>query len=121
VVNAKCDTRSAIVVSFRPPRDANAMDPHNQPKCKRQYHQGARGAPKAHSGSTRGCKRLGGAEPWLGMRERRRPHLEAQVVDADSPSRAPGDVQAAASQLLPPLRGPGAQVAVSQFPAGDRP
>jgi hypothetical protein len=36
VVNAKCDTRSAIVVSFRPPRDANAMDPHNQPQCKRQ-------------------------------------------------------------------------------------
>jgi hypothetical protein len=29
VVNAKCHTRSAIVVSFRPPRDANAMDPHN--------------------------------------------------------------------------------------------
>jgi hypothetical protein len=37
VVNAKCDTRSAIVVSFRPPRDANAMDPHNQPKRNRQY------------------------------------------------------------------------------------
>jgi hypothetical protein len=38
VVNAKCDTRSATVVSFRPPRNAmNVMDPHNQPKCKRQY------------------------------------------------------------------------------------
>jgi hypothetical protein len=37
VVNAKCDTRSAIVASFRPPRDANAMDFHNQPKRQRQY------------------------------------------------------------------------------------
>jgi hypothetical protein len=37
VVNAKCDTRSPIIVAFRPPRDANAMDPHNQPKCKGQY------------------------------------------------------------------------------------
>jgi hypothetical protein len=32
VVSAKCDTRSAVVAAFRPPRPANAMDPHNQPK-----------------------------------------------------------------------------------------
>jgi hypothetical protein len=37
VVNAKCDTHSPIIVPFPPPRDANAMDPHNQPKRKRQY------------------------------------------------------------------------------------
>jgi hypothetical protein len=37
VVNAKCDTRSPIVVSFQPPRPANAIDPHNQPRCKWQY------------------------------------------------------------------------------------
>jgi hypothetical protein len=36
VVNAKCDIRSPIVVSLRPPRDAISMDPH-QPKRKRQY------------------------------------------------------------------------------------
>jgi hypothetical protein len=36
-VHAKCDTRSPILVSFRPPRLANAMDPHNQLCCKRQY------------------------------------------------------------------------------------
>jgi hypothetical protein len=38
VVNAKCDTRSPIIVSFQPPRPANAIDPHNQPRCKRQHH-----------------------------------------------------------------------------------
>jgi hypothetical protein len=37
VVNAKCDTRLPIVVSFWPPRDAMLMDPYNQPKRKRQY------------------------------------------------------------------------------------
>jgi hypothetical protein len=37
VVSAKCDTRSAIVAAFRPPRPANAMDPYNEPKRKRQY------------------------------------------------------------------------------------
>jgi hypothetical protein len=37
VVNAKCDTRSPIIASFQPPRPANAIDPHNQPRCKRQY------------------------------------------------------------------------------------
>jgi hypothetical protein len=30
-VNAKCDTRSAVAVSFRSPRDAILIDPHNQP------------------------------------------------------------------------------------------
>jgi hypothetical protein len=44
VVNAKCDTCSAIVVSFRPPRNANAMNPHNQPKRKRPYTHRAWGA-----------------------------------------------------------------------------
>jgi hypothetical protein len=37
VVNAKCDTRSPIVVSFRPPRDPIFIDPHNQPRRKQQY------------------------------------------------------------------------------------
>jgi hypothetical protein len=36
VVNVNCDTRSPIVVSFRPPRDAISMDPHYQRKRKRQ-------------------------------------------------------------------------------------
>jgi hypothetical protein len=39
VVNAKCHTRSVIVVSFRPPRNADAMDPHNQPRRKLHHVQ----------------------------------------------------------------------------------